>query len=359
MADYKGIVETSTAMSKEEMMRRIKEIEADHTGLIKQKIFENFIFDEGIGETVFSASMFISISFIGVLQGAEMVDCVFQDCKFDGTRGHHISFSNSLFINCTFNNARIPKADFTKCEFIDTQAINCVLNYCNFSLSNYVELKIENCKTENTLFECSEILRVQQDEHLKEQLVSSIESFTKVLDLGINNFDDSKKLEGAAKMIQEFIDEESEKLSYSDNMKKIELCDLEYMIEEHERVVDSPVKVTEGKIIDLSCCNFHGTNFQEHNLSRIDFSHSILTNCCFAGCDLSGCDFSNCDMSNAILFNAHFNQNVFEGTKLENIILDNKNREAFTKAGILKVDEFTMGKTHEHNDNLIEEDSFM
>lgn len=306
-------------------------------GVVKQKRIEKYDLKYPLKNFLFIETIFENVYFSGNWSDIEMQNCIFKNCTFQQVKGIYISFIGSSFFDCTFVQSRIPKSDFTNCEFRNLQMTDSDLNRSNFSLSNYPEVNIKNCKIQNTLLEKVQQKETEKSEEIHKQLLLSYQVIEQLLSIGTDQFE-SASLKKIISDLHDFIEKEQkeqEVLCSSNSLLTIDAGDLEYRIKEHEKVVDSPVKISEIPVIDLSGHDFSGYNFQEHNLSCIDFSGSLLRNCCFAGCDLSGCNFSNCDMTGANMFHAHFNQVNFEHARLDNLILDNKNREMFIKAGII------------------------
>lgn len=332
MNDVK-VFENNELIAKQDLLK-LFEKDGDLPVVVKQKKLEQCEMNEPLENALFLGVFFEGVTFNGQWRKIEMQNCEFRNCAFQ-ILGAGISFIGSNFINCTFNACRIPRADFTKCSFQDLRFVDSDFNRSNFTLSNYDDISVSNCKIENTLLDEKKQLIETQKEGIRKHMLDTYQAVEQILMLGVGNFEENLTLSSALEQLHTFICEENEKLKDSSMLQQMDKGDLEYKIREHEKVVDSPVKITEIPVIDLSQYDFSGYNFQGHNLSCINFSGSCLRNCCFAGCDLSGCDFTNCDLTGSIMFQAHFNQVNFDGAILENIILDRKNTEAFMKAGIL------------------------
>jgi len=332
--DLKKVYENTTKITKQEWDAMMAET-TDTVVVIKQKHVANCAISESLKKIMCSETMFDGITFGGNWKQVEMQKCVFKNCIFQQVMGTGISFIGSVFTDCDFISARIPRTDFTKCTFQNVQITDCDFNRTNFSLSNYETIKVCNSKIDNTLLEEKAKQVKARNDDVRKRLLRTYQAVEQILMLGTDSFEEHESLQHATSQLHDFITAQSAKMDDTNDLQKMDANELEYRIREHEKVVDSPVKISEIPVIDLSQFDFSGYNFQEHNLSCIDFSHSCLRNCCFAGCDLSGCDFSFCDLSGAIMFHAHFNQVNFEGAMLDDLILDNKNKEAFVKAGIL------------------------
>ena len=83
-------------------------------------------------------------------------------------------------------------------------------------------------------------------------------------------------------------------------------------------------KTEEMPTIDWTMSNYSRMNLKNRNLSGIDFTGSLMKNCDFTACNLTG----------AIFLNAILAQNTFDGAKLEDIKIDQKNLQLFENAGI-------------------------
>ena len=88
-------------------------------------------------------------------------------------------------------------------------------------------------------------------------------------------------------------------------------------------------KTEEMPVIDWTKSNYSRMNLKNRNLSGIDFTGSLMKNCDFTACNLTGVDFTGCNLTGAILA-----QNTFDGAKLEDIKIDQKNLQLFENAGI-------------------------
>ncbi len=326
--------ENTTALNEMDFRKMVEDTNNSPI-VIKQRSLSRFDIVAPLSNALCAETVFETMTFKGHWKEIEMQKCIFKDCIFEQVTGSSISFIGSTFIDCIFLNCRIPRTDFTKCNFEKLKITDSDLNRANFSLSNIADIDVHNCKINNTLLEDTEKKKEEQSEDIRKSLLTAYQAVEHLLSLGSENFEDNTSLSVVAAHLHDFIESERAKLSDISNLRKMDAGDLEFKIGEHEKVVDSPVKISEIPVIDLSQYDFTGYNFQEHNLSCINFSGSSLRDCCFAGCDLSGCDFSNCDLTGAIMFNAHFNQVNFDGAILDELVLDNKNRDAFMKAGIL------------------------
>lgn len=333
MNDVK-VFENNELIAKQNLLKLFEQ-DGESPVIVKQKKLEQCEMNESLENVLFLGMLFEGVTFSGQWRKIEMQNCEFRNCAFTKVLGAGISYIGSSFINCVFNSCRTPRADFTNCSFQDLLFVDSDFNRSNFTSSNYDDVSVKNCKIENTLLDEKKHLIETQKDGIRKHMLNTYQAVEQILMLGVGNFEENSTLSSALSQLHTFICEENEKLKDASMLQQMDKDDLEYKIREHEKVADSPVKITEIPVIDLSHFDFSGYNFQEHNLSCINFSGSCLRNCCFAGCDLSGCDFSNCDLTGSIMFHARFNQVNFDGAVLENIILDKKNTEAFMKAGIL------------------------
>ena len=328
------IYENNELIVKQNLLK-LFEKNGDSPVIVKQKKLEQCEISEPLENALFFGMLFEGVTFSGKWRNIEMQNCEFRNCAFTQVFGSAISFIGSNYINCVFNSCRLPRADFTSCSFQDLSFVDSDFNRTNFTLSNYDDIFVTNCKIMHTLLDGNKQQIENQRDSIRKHMLNTYLAVEQILILGADSFESNEILSLATSQLHTFICEEKEKLQEVSQLQQMDKGDLEYKIREHEKVADSPVKVSEIPVIDLSQYDFSGYNFQEHNLSCINFSGSCLRNCCFAGCDLSGCDFSNCDLTGSIMFNAHFNQVNFDGAILENVILDRKNKDAFMKAGIL------------------------
>ena len=304
----------------------------DNDGLISGMTFtEEIISNIETEDIVYNKCIFQRMKFNGLsFDNTIFGECEFKSCTFNDCKGL-VSFNESKFDDTIFNSCQIPAASFIKAVFANSQFNDTILNNANFTLADISGAEVNQCEVEGTIFEKYEKNQEQIQKRFNRmvsrclfELFGVFESFGDLLG---DEF--SEKYLPLKEYITEMLD--SQLNSRLMTMSKEEL---ETVLDKHEKK-GSALLLNKAKAPDFSDHDFHSFNFQDRNLSGINFSGCDLTDCIFTGCELSYCNFSNADLSNAILYGAHFYQNVFDGAKMNGIILDKKNKEDFMKAGII------------------------
>ena len=210
----------------------------------------------------------------------------------------------------------------------------------NFSLSDHEKLHVEyeNCKVEDSL------LQVQISEDEKKQIGDPVKAdiSLNMLECSLKLLYDSMRLNNDAQMTLDPIAHDlntyiqmTRKAMESEGIREREETEILTDLEVHEAWANQICRKTEEMpAIDWTKSNYSRMNLKNRNLSGIDFTGSLMKNCDFTACNLTGVDFSGCNLTGAIFLNAILAQNTFDGAKLEDIKIDQKNLQLFENAGI-------------------------
>ena len=269
-----------------------------------------------------------------ILEGDIFKGCTFTNCK------NIASMNACTFIDCNFNACDFKHTSFIRCTFENTNAGDCDFRMANFSLSDHEKLHVEyeNCKVEDSL------LQVQISEDEKKQIGDPVKAdiSLNILECSLKLLYDSMRLNNDAQMPLDPIAHDlntyiqmTRKAMESEGIREREETEILTDLEMHEAWANQICRRTEEMpSIDWTKSNYSRMNLKNRNLSGIDFTGSLMKNCDFTSCNLTGVDFSGCNLTGAIFLNAILAQNTFDGAKLEDIKIDQKNLQLFENAGI-------------------------
>ena len=269
-----------------------------------------------------------------ILEGDIFKGCTFTNCK------NIASMNACTFIDCNFNACDFKHSSFIRCTFENTNAGDCDFRMANFSLSDHEKLHVEyeNCKVEDSL------LQVQISEDEKKQIGDPVKAdiSLNILECSLKLLYDSMRLNNDAQMPLDPIAHDlntyiqmTRKAMESEGIREREETEILTDLEVHEAWANQICRRTEEMpSIDWTKSNYSRMNLKNRNLSGIDFTGSLMKNCDFTSCNLTGVDFSGCNLTGAIFLNAILAQNTFDGAKLEDIKIDQKNLQLFENAGI-------------------------
>ncbi|MCR0134337.1 pentapeptide repeat-containing protein [[Clostridium] innocuum] len=269
-----------------------------------------------------------------ILEGDIFKGCTFTNCK------NIASMNACTFIDCNFNACDFKHTSFIRCTFENTNAGDCDFRMANFSLSDHEKLHVEyeNCKVEDSL------LQVQISEDEKKQIGDPVKAdiSLNILECSLKLLYDSMRLNNDAQMTLDPIAHDlntyiqmTRKAMESEGIREREETEILTDLEVHEAWANQICRRTEEMpSIDWTKSNYSRMNLKNRNLSGIDFTGSLMKNCDFTSCNLTGVDFSGCNLTGAIFLNAILAQNTFDGAKLEDIKIDQKNLQLFENAGI-------------------------
>ncbi|MCR0593483.1 pentapeptide repeat-containing protein [[Clostridium] innocuum] len=269
-----------------------------------------------------------------ILEGDIFKGCTFTNCK------NIASMNACTFIDCNFNACDFKHTSFIRCTFENTNAGDCDFRMANFSLSDHEKLHVEyeNCKVEDSL------LQVQISEDEKKQIDDPVKAdiSLNMLECSLKLLYDSMRLNNDAQMPLDPIAHDlntyiqmTRKAMESEGIREREETEILTDLEVHEAWANQICRRTEEMpSIDWTKSNYSRMNLKNRNLSGIDFTGSLMKNCDFTSCNLTGVDFSGCNLTGAIFLNAILAQNTFDGAKLEDIKIDQKNLQLFENAGI-------------------------
>ena len=269
-----------------------------------------------------------------ILEGDIFKGCTFTNCK------NIASMNACTFIDCNFNACDFKHTSFIRCTFENTNAGDCDFRMANFSLSDHEKLHVEyeNCKVEDSL------LQVQISEDEKKQIGDPVKAdiSLNMLECSLKLLYDSMRLNNDAQMTLDPIAHDlntyiqmTRKAMESEGIREREETEILTDLEVHEAWANQICRRTEEMpSIDWTKSNYSRMNLKNRNLSGIDFTGSLMKNCDFTSCNLTGVDFSGCNLTGAIFLNAILAQNTFDGAKLEDIKIDQKNLQLFENAGI-------------------------
>ena len=269
-----------------------------------------------------------------ILEGDIFKGCTFTNCR------NIASMNACTFIDCNFNACDFKHTSFIRCTFENTNAGDCDFRMANFSLSDHEKLHVEyeNCKVEDSL------LQVQISEDEKKQIGDPVKAdiSLNILECSLKLLYDSMRLNNDAQMTLDPIAHDlntyiqmTRKAMESEGIREREETEILTDLEVHEAWANQICRRTEEMpSIDWTKSNYSRMNLKNRNLSGIDFTGSLMKNCDFTSCNLTGVDFSGCNLTGAIFLNAILAQNTFDGAKLEDIKIDQKNLQLFENAGI-------------------------
>ena len=269
-----------------------------------------------------------------ILEGDIFKGCTFTNCK------NIASMNACTFIDCNFNACDFKHTSVIRCTFENTNAGDCDFRMANFSLSDHEKLHVEyeNCKVEDSL------LQVQISEDEKKQIGDPVKAdiSLNILECSLKLLYDSMRLNNDAQMTLDPIAHDlntyiqmTRKAMESEGIREREETEILTDLEVHEAWANQICRRTEEMpSIDWTKSNYSRMNLKNRNLSGIDFTGSLMKNCDFTSCNLTGVDFSGCNLTGAIFLNAILAQNTFDGAKLEDIKIDQKNLQLFENAGI-------------------------
>ena len=264
---------------------------------------------------------------------------IFKGCTFTNWK-NIASMNTCTFIDCNFNACDFKHTSFIRCTFENTNAGDCDFRMANFSLSDHEKLHVEyeNCKVEDSL------LQVQISEDEKKQIDDPVKAdiSLNMLECSLKLLYDSMRLNNDAQMPLDPIAHDlntyiqmTRKAMESEGIREREETEILTDLEVHEAWANQICRKTEEMpAIDWTKSNYSRMNLKNRNLSGIDFTGSLMKNCDFTACNLTGVDFSGCNLTGAIFLNAILAQNTFDGAKLEDIKIDQKNLQLFENAGI-------------------------
>ena len=264
---------------------------------------------------------------------------IFKGCTFTNWK-NIASMNTCTFIDCNFNACDFKHTSFIRCTFENTNAGDCDFRMANFSLSDHEKLHVEyeNCKVEDSL------LQVQISEDEKKQIGDPVKAdiSLNMLECSLKLLYDSMRLNNDAQMPLDPIAHDlntyiqmTRKAMESEGIREREETEILTDLEVHEAWANQICRKTEEMpSIDWTKSNYSRMNLKNRNLSGIDFTGSLMKNCDFTSCNLTGVDFSGCNLTGAIFLNAILAQNTFDGAKLEDIKIDQKNLQLFENAGI-------------------------
>ena len=264
---------------------------------------------------------------------------IFKGCTFTNWK-NIASMNTCTFIDCNFNACDFKHTSFIRCTFENTNAGDCDFRMANFSLSDHEKLHVEyeNCKVEDSL------LQVQISEDEKKQIDDPVKAdiSLNMLECSLKLLYDSMRLNNDAQMPLDPIAHDlntyiqmTRKAMESEGIREREETEILTDLEVHEAWANQICRRTEEMpSIDWTKSNYSRMNLKNRNLSGIDFTGSLMKNCDFTSCNLTGVDFSGCNLTGAIFLNAILAQNTFDGAKLEDIKIDQKNLQLFENAGI-------------------------
>ena len=264
---------------------------------------------------------------------------IFKGCTFTNWK-NIASMNTCTFIDCNFNACDFKHTSFIRCTFENTNAGDCDFRMANFSLSDHEKLHVEyeNCKVEDSL------LQVQISEDEKKQIDDPVKAdiSLNMLECSLKLLYDSMRLNNDAQMTLDPIAHDlntyiqmTRKAMESEGIREREETEILTDLEVHEAWANQICRRTEEMpSIDWTKSNYSRMNLKNRNLSGIDFTGSLMKNCDFTSCNLTGVDFSGCNLTGAIFLNAILAQNTFDGAKLEDIKIDQKNLQLFENAGI-------------------------
>ena len=264
---------------------------------------------------------------------------IFKGCTFTNWK-NIASMNTCTFIDCNFNACDFKHTSFIRCTFENTNAGDCDFRMANFSLSDHEKLHVEyeNCKVEDSL------LQVQISEDEKKQIGDPVKAdiSLNMLECSLKLLYDSMRLNNDAQMTLDPIAHDlntyiqmTRKAMESEGIREREETEILTDLEVHEAWANQICRKTEEMpAIDWTKSNYSRMNLKNRNLSGIDFTGSLMKNCDFTACNLTGVDFSGCNLTGAIFLNAILAQNTFDGAKLEDIKIDQKNLQLFENAGI-------------------------
>ena len=264
---------------------------------------------------------------------------IFKGCTFTNWK-NIASMNTCTFIDCNFNACDFKHTSFIRCTFENTNAGDCDFRMANFSLSDHEKLHVEyeNCKVEDSL------LQVQISEDEKKQIGDPVKAdiSLNMLECSLKLLYDSMRLNNDAQMTLDPIAHDlntyiqmTRKAMESEGIREREETEILTDLEVHEAWANQICRKTEEMpAIDCTKSNYSRMNLKNRNLSGIDFTGSLMKNCDFTACNLTGVDFSGCNLTGAIFLNAILAQNTFDGAKLEDIKIDQKNLQLFENAGI-------------------------
>ena len=264
---------------------------------------------------------------------------IFKGCTFTNWK-NIASMNTCTFIDCNFNACDFKHTSFIRCTFENTNAGDCDFRMANFSLSDHEKLHVEyeNCKVEDSL------LQVQISEDEKKQIGDPVKAdiSLNMLECSLKLLYDSMRLNNDAQMPLDPIAHDlntyiqmTRKAMESEGIREREETEILTDLEVHEAWANQICRRTEEMpSIDWTKSNYSRMNLKNRNLSGIDFTGSLMKNCDFTSCNLTGVDFSGCNLTGAIFLNAILAQNTFDGAKLEDIKIDQKNLQLFENAGI-------------------------
>ena len=264
---------------------------------------------------------------------------IFKGCTFTNWK-NIASMNTCTFIDCNFNACDFKHTSFIRCTFENTNAGDCDFRMANFSLSDHEKLHVEyeNCKVEDSL------LQVQISEDEKKQIDDPVKAdiSLNMLECSLKLLYDSMRLNNDAQMTLDPIAHDlntyiqmTRKAMESEGIREREETEILTDLEVHEAWANQICRKTEEMpAIDWTKSNYSRMNLKNRNLSGIDFTGSLMKNCDFTACNLTGVDFSGCNLTGAIFLNAILAQNTFDGAKLEDIKIDQKNLQLFENAGI-------------------------
>ena len=264
---------------------------------------------------------------------------IFKGCTFTNWK-NIASMNTCTFIDCNFNACDFKHTSFIRCTFENTNAGDCDFRMANFSLSDHEKLHVEyeNCKVEDSL------LQVQISEDEKKQIGDPVKAdiSLNMLECSLKLLYDSMRLNNDAQMTLDPIAHDlntyiqmTRKAMESEGIREREETEILTDLEVHEAWANQICRRTEEMpSIDWTKSNYSRMNLKNRNLSGIDFTGSLMKNCDFTSCNLTGVDFSGCNLTGAIFLNAILAQNTFDGAKLEDIKIDQKNLQLFENAGI-------------------------
>ena len=269
-----------------------------------------------------------------ILEGNIFKGCTFTNCR------NIASMNACTFIDCNFNACDFKHTSFIRCTFENTNAGDCDFRMANFSLSDHEKLHVEyeNCKVEDSL------LQLQASEEDKKQTGNPIrmDIFLDMLECSLKLLRDAIRLDSDAQMTLDPIAHDlnayiqmTRKAVESEGIREREETEILTDLDVHEAWANQICRKTEEMpAIDWTKSNYSRMNLKNRNLSGIDFTGSLMKNCDFTACNLTGVDFTGCNLTGAIFLNAILAQNTFDGTKLEDIKIDQKNLQLFENAGI-------------------------
>ncbi|MFR0759856.1 MAG: pentapeptide repeat-containing protein [[Clostridium] innocuum] len=269
-----------------------------------------------------------------ILEGNIFKGCTFTNCR------NIASMNACTFIDCNFNACDLRHTSFVRCRFVDTSAGDCDFRMANFSLADHAKLYIayETCKVEDTL------LQPQVSEEERKQTGDPIrmDIFLDMLECSLKLLRDAIHLDSDAQMTLDPIAHDlnayiqmTRKAMESEGIREREETEILTDLDVHEAWANQICRRTEEMpAIDWTKSNYSRMNLKNRNLSGIDFTGSLMKNCDFTACNLTGVDFTGCNLTGAIFLNAILAQNTFDGAKLEDIKIDQKNLQLFENAGI-------------------------